>query len=45
VSSEWKCRKVGPLPTNLRVCGFGDFTISMAECEGLAIVTLAKIEK
>jgi hypothetical protein len=45
VSPECKCRRVGPPPTNLGVRGFGDLTISMAECEGLALVTLAKMEK
>jgi hypothetical protein len=38
-------RRVGPLCTNLGVRGFGELTISMAECEGLALVTLAKIKK
>jgi hypothetical protein len=45
VSPECKCRRVGPLPTNLGVHGFGELTISMTECEGLALVTLAKMEK
>jgi hypothetical protein len=45
VSPEYKCRRVGPPPTNLGVRGFGKLTISMAECEGLALVILAKIEK
>jgi hypothetical protein len=45
VSPECKCRRFGPPPTNLRVRGFGELTIGMAECEGLALVTLAKIEK
>jgi hypothetical protein len=45
LSPECKCRRVGPLPTNLGVHGFGELTISMAECEGLTLVTLAKIEK
>ena len=35
----------GPLPTNLGFRGFGELTLSMAECEGLVLVTLAKTEK
>jgi hypothetical protein len=35
---------VGPPPTNLGVRGFGELTLSMAECEGLALITLAKME-
>ena len=35
---------VGPHPINLRVRGFRELTISMAECEGLALVTLARIK-
>jgi hypothetical protein len=31
--------------TNLGVRGFGELTISMAECEKLALVILAKTEK
>ena len=38
-------QRVGPPPINLGVRGFGELTISMAACEGLALVTLAKIEK
>jgi hypothetical protein len=45
VSPESKCRRVGPPPTNLGVRGFGELTLSMVECEGLALVTLAKTEK
>jgi hypothetical protein len=45
VSPESKCRRVGPPPTNLGVRGFGELILSMAECEGLALVTLAKMEK
>jgi hypothetical protein len=45
VSPECKCRRVGPPPTNIGVCGFAELTISMAECEGLELVTLAKMEK
>jgi hypothetical protein len=45
VSPECKCRRVGPPPTNLGVRDFGELTISMAECEGLTLVTLAKTEK
>jgi hypothetical protein len=45
VSPECKCRRVGPPPTNIGVRGFGELTISMAECKGLALVTLAKIKK
>jgi hypothetical protein len=45
VSPECKCRRVGPPPTNIRVRGFGELTLSMAECEGLAFVTFAKTEK
>jgi hypothetical protein len=41
VSPESKCRRVGPPPTNLGVRGFGELTLSMAECKGLALVTLA----
>jgi hypothetical protein len=43
--SECKCRRVGPPPTNLGVRGFGELTLSMAECEELALVTLAKTKK
>jgi hypothetical protein len=32
-------------PTNLGVRGFGELTISMAECEGLALITFGKMEK
>jgi hypothetical protein len=42
VSPECKCRRVSPPPTNLGVRGFWELTLSMAECEGLALVTLAK---
>jgi hypothetical protein len=45
VSPECKCRRLGPPPTNLKVRGFGGLTISMAECEELALVTLAKMKK
>ena len=45
VSLECKCKRVGPLPTNLGVRGFGELTISMAEYKGLGLVTLAKMEK
>jgi hypothetical protein len=45
VSPECKCRRVGPLPTNLGVRGFGELTLSMAECDGLALVTFAKTKK
>jgi hypothetical protein len=45
VSPECKCRRVGPPPTNLGVRGFGELTLGMAECEGLALVTLAKTRK
>jgi hypothetical protein len=45
MSLKCKCRRVGPPPTNLGVRGFGELTISMAEWEGLALVTLAKTEK
>jgi hypothetical protein len=45
VSPECKCRRVGPPPTNIGVCGFGELTLGMVECEGLALVTLAKMEK
>jgi hypothetical protein len=45
VSPECKCRRVGPPPTNLGVRGFEGLTLSMAECEGLALVILAKTEK
>jgi hypothetical protein len=45
VNPECKCRKVGPPSTNLGVRGFGELTISMAECEGLALATLAKMTK
>jgi hypothetical protein len=45
VNLECKCGRVGSPPTNLGVRGFGELTISMAECEGLALVTLAKMEK
>jgi hypothetical protein len=44
VNPECKCRRVGPLPINIGVRGYGKLTISMAECEGLALVTLAKME-
>ena len=44
VSPKCKCRRVGPPPINLGVHDFGELTISMAACEGLALVTLAKIE-
>ena len=43
--SECKWRKVGSPPMNLRVRGFRELTISMAECEGLALVTLTKMKK
>jgi hypothetical protein len=45
VSPECKCRRVGPPPINIGVRGFGELTLSMAECEGLALVTLDKMEK
>jgi hypothetical protein len=45
MSLECKCRRVGPPPTNLGVRGFGELTLSMADCEGFALVTLAKMEK
>jgi hypothetical protein len=45
VSPECKWRRVGPPPINLGVRSFGELTISMAKCEGLALVTLAKMEK
>jgi hypothetical protein len=45
VSLDCKFGKVGPPSTKLGVRGFGELSISMAECEGLALVTLAKIEK
>jgi hypothetical protein len=44
VNPECKCRRVGPPRTNLGVRGFGKLTISIAECEGLVLLTLAKIE-
>ena len=37
--------RVGPPPINLRVRSFGELTLGMAESKGLALVTLAKIEK
>jgi hypothetical protein len=36
VNLECKCRRVGPPLTNLGVRGFGELTLSMAECERLA---------
>ena len=45
VSSEHKCRRVGSPRMSSGVRSFGDLTISMAEYEGLALVTHAKIEK
>ena len=45
VSPECKCRRVGPPHMSLGVHDFWELTISMAECEGLALMTLAKIEK
>jgi hypothetical protein len=45
MSPEYKCRRVGPPPINLGVRGFGELTIGMAECKGLALVTLAKMKK
>jgi hypothetical protein len=44
VSPEYKSRRVGPPPTNLGVRGFGELTMSMAECKSLALVTLVKTE-
>ena len=44
VSPECKCRRVDPPPTNLGVRGFGEPTLGMAECKGLALVTFAKTE-
>ena len=35
---------VGPPPTNLGVRSFGELTLTMAECEGLALVTLSMAE-
>jgi hypothetical protein len=37
--------RVGPPPTNLKVRGFGELTISMAKCKALALVTLAKMKE
>jgi hypothetical protein len=45
VNLECKGRMVGSFPTNLGVRSFGELTISMVECKGLALVTLAKMEK
>jgi hypothetical protein len=45
VSPDFKCRRVGPPPTNLGVPSVGKLTISMAKCQGLALVILAKMEK
>jgi hypothetical protein len=44
ISPKCKCRRVGPPPMSLGVRGMG-ITVSMAECEGLALVTLDRIEK
>ena len=45
VSPECKCRRVGPPPIYLGVRSFGELTISMAECKGLVLITLAKVDK
>ena len=45
VIPECKCRRVGPPSYELRGPRYGELTISMAKCEGLALVTLARIEK
>ena len=45
VNPECKCKRVGPPPTILGVCCFGELIFSMAEYEGLALVTLTKMEK
>jgi hypothetical protein len=45
VNPECKYRSVGPPPLSLRGPRYEELTISMVECEGLALITLARIEK
>ena len=44
VSPECKCRRVGS-SYELRGPRYRELTISMAECEGLVLAILARIEK